>query len=242
MSVSLIDTAAACKEVVAKLLNESEVACDLEGVDLSRRGKVSILQLAPRSDPSQVYLIDITTLQQDAFVSGDLSKLLESESVLKVMFDPRNDCDALHHVHQQKVNNIYDVQIAFCVKENTKNRGRQMRYVKGMKGCLELIANSSPALRSEMRAAESVKEQGLKLFAPELGGCYSVWEERPLQPVLVKYCAYDVKYLFAMKDMWGGVYDSKIVERSRARVDKAVARSVAVEGRQRAVIDFSLAM
>lgn len=49
---------------------------------------------------------------------------------------------------------------------------------------------------------EKVKSEGTKLFVPELGGSYEVWNERPLNPVLVEYCANDVQLLFPMFDEW----------------------------------------
>ena len=44
------------------------------------------------------------------------------------------------------------------------------------------------------RAVVAIKARGLKLFAPELGGSYDVFLERPLRPEIVAYCCADVAY------------------------------------------------
>jgi exonuclease 3'-5' domain-containing protein 1 len=42
---------------------------------------------------------------------------------------------------------------------------------------------------------KAVKEAGVKLFAPEKGGSYEVFEKRPLDPRILAYCAQDVALL-----------------------------------------------
>ena len=44
------------------------------------------------------------------------------------------------------------------------------------------------------RAVASIKERGVALFAPELGGSYDVFLERLLRPEIVDYCCADVAY------------------------------------------------
>ncbi len=50
--------------------------------------------------------------------------------------------------------------------------------------------------------AERIKEHGKRLFAPELGGSYDVWVQRPLAPALAEYAAADVLHLFVMHARW----------------------------------------
>ena len=39
---------------------------------------------------------------------------------------------------------------------------------------------------------KKVKEAGNRLFAPEKGGSYNIFETRPLDPRILAYCAQDV--------------------------------------------------
>ncbi len=45
MSVKLLDNVADCATAVASLLRQEEIAVDIEGVDLCRRGKICIIQV-----------------------------------------------------------------------------------------------------------------------------------------------------------------------------------------------------
>jgi exonuclease 3'-5' domain-containing protein 1 len=55
---------------------------------------------------------------------------------------------------------------------------------------------------SERLRLDALKKAGTKLFAPERGGSYDVWRDRPMPPVLIEYCALDVRYLHTMRDAW----------------------------------------
>ena len=52
--------------------------------------------------------------------------------------------------------------------------------------------------RTRGRELARIKEEGLKLFAPEKGGSYAVWKERPLPEALIKYATSDVSLLLEM--------------------------------------------
>ena len=63
-------------------------------------------------------------------------------------------------------------------------------------------------MRDAAADAKATKEAGKRLFAPELGGSFAVFEVRPLAPALVKYCAYDVKYFELLDNTLFGSLDS----------------------------------
>lgn len=73
---------------------------DLEGVNLSRHGSISIIQIYVLPF-EETYLVDIHSLQEKAFsqTASDKSQtllgILESPDTPKVFFDVRNDSDAL---------------------------------------------------------------------------------------------------------------------------------------------------
>jgi exonuclease 3'-5' domain-containing protein 1 len=110
---------------------------DLEGINLSRHGSISILTLYDRSQP-HVYLIDVHTLGLAAFTtpsasckaspSSDvdvigaaslevaprfitLKSILETEKIPKVFFDVRNDADALFGCFGIKLQGVQDLQV-----------------------------------------------------------------------------------------------------------------------------------
>ncbi|KAL6406080.1 uncharacterized protein AUP68_10641 [Ilyonectria robusta] len=103
-SLVFVDNTAALSKMVDSLDGLPTVLpsmfIDLEGVNLSRHGTVSILQIYIL--PAKcTYLIDVYTLRHECFSTpGEngrtLKEILESELIPKVFFDVRNDSDALH--------------------------------------------------------------------------------------------------------------------------------------------------
>ena len=170
----LVDEIAVCKEVVAELLNEEQVAIDIEGIELGRSpGEICLIQIcaASKKTNSVCYLFDITTLQDAAFDEnkGNLRELLESTRVQKVFWDVRSDCDALHHNHKIRVQNAFDLQILY----HLKFCGRGKDYLTGLKTAMSEFGKTHMTV-SELHCLESLKEEGLRLFAPEHGGSYNV--------------------------------------------------------------------
>ncbi|GLI80011.1 hypothetical protein PoHVEF18_008359 [Penicillium ochrochloron] len=89
---------------------------DLEGVNLSQHGSISILQVFvyPRDE---TYLVDVYTLKKKAFTvpsskTGEtLLSILESSDIPKVFFDVRNDSDALFSHFGVKLTGVIDLQL-----------------------------------------------------------------------------------------------------------------------------------
>ena len=126
----LIDTVELCVKVCRILQNERMLSVDLEGVNLGREGKISILQIATRQIMSiplptttttptttwhtKVFLFDITTLKSSAFEEGKLKgALLQNGSIVKLLYDLRKDADALFYQFNCRLNNIIDLQILY---------------------------------------------------------------------------------------------------------------------------------
>jgi exonuclease 3'-5' domain-containing protein 1 len=87
---------------------------------------------------------------------------------------------------------VIDLQV-LCVKSFS----RSARHLPGMNKALSEVL--SPVAFAE---AERIKAVGKTLFAPEKGGSYDVWTQRPLAPALVEYAAADVLHIFAMHTRW----------------------------------------
>jgi exonuclease 3'-5' domain-containing protein 1 len=102
---SLIGTTAALADMLDKFGDLTgaipSLYLDLEGVNLSRHGSVSVLQIYVKARDC-TYLIDVHMLQQRAFStvgakSGKALKgILEDPAIEKVFFDIRRDSDALY--------------------------------------------------------------------------------------------------------------------------------------------------
>jgi len=73
-----------------------------------------------------------------------------------------------------------------------------------------------------MLECQRVKDRGIKLFAPEKGGAYEVFNERPLSTDIGLYCVQDVQWLPALYD----VYSRKLSNKMSARVARATLERV----------------
>ncbi|OAF59913.1 hypothetical protein VC83_03108 [Pseudogymnoascus destructans] len=77
---------------------------------------------------------------------------------------------------------------------------------------------------SEKRQWVAEKSKGKRLFAPELGGSYEVFNKRPLQEEMALYCTQDVKL---MPKLWQ-LYSSRILQSWAKRVEIATKDRIAM--------------
>lgn len=217
LSPKIIDTTAAIGELVELLTdvpnNPPSIYVDLEGINLSRHGLISIMQIfsLPRNE---VYLIDVHTLGQEAFsrpsTSGKTLKgILEDENIQKALFDVRNDSDALYAHFGVHLAGIQDIQLL-----ELATRSRSRRFINGLARCIERDAGLT---WSEASAWKNIKDNGRQLFAPERGGSYEVFNSRPLSEAIIKYCAQDVRIL---PKLWA-VYNGKLGWRCKEKIEVA---------------------
>ncbi|KAK6526496.1 hypothetical protein TWF694_005079 [Orbilia ellipsospora] len=170
---------------------------DLEGINLSRYGTISILTIyaAPQRT---TYLIDVHTLQHSAFTTPGrtnpnttLKSLLEDPLVPVVLFDVRNDNDALVNLYQVKMAGAIDIQLM-----ELACRAGKKRFLNGL---AKVLSSYNVMSEEQAKVITAKKEAGVKLFAPEKGGSYEVFNERPLRPEIGQYCVQDVAFL---KTLW----------------------------------------
>ena len=186
---------------------------DLEGVKLSRHGTISILQVFVLPQAC-TYLINIHSLGQEAFRTAgtknrSLKSILESKVIPKVFFDVRNDSDALYAHFEIGLACIQDIQLM-----ELATRTFSKMHVNGLSRCIERDAVMTP---SEKKCWTSVKEEGLKMFAPEHGGSHEVFDVRPLAENIRAYCVQDVQF---MPRLWAA-YHCRLTPRLASKVDKA---------------------
>lgn len=174
------------------------IAVDFEGVKLCRNGELCLAQFCLHDDQCTVYVLDVFSLGKDAFEAKSprgtsVQSILESPSIRKVWFDPRNDVDALYHQFGIETQGIFDLQVAEVAER--RNRGLGVRYVQGLFKCL----TNCPSLSDKHKLfAEKIDILGKNLFEPENGGSYEVFRMRPLHPIILVYSAHDVRYMLLL--------------------------------------------
>jgi exonuclease 3'-5' domain-containing protein 1 len=235
MDVEMIDAAPALQAFIAELPEfpngQPGLYVDLEGNDLSRNGTLSLITILvePRHT---VHLIDVKTLETAAFTTSDVNgktiqQILESDSLVKVFFDIRNDSDALFSLFGIRVAGIEDVQLM-----EVASRTSSKRLLNGLAKCIERDAPISFADKREWR---TVKDEGHRLFDPARGGSFAVFDERPLTPAMQKYCVQDVLHMPALRSAYkakiGNAWWAKIQEETIARI--ALSQSPIFNGKGR---------
>lgn len=189
---------------------------DLEGNNVSRHGTLSIITILVRPQ-NKIYLIDVTSLGRDTFTTKSTNKnlalkdVLESDSIIKVFFDIRNDSDALFGLHNIYVQNIEDLQL-FEFASRTFSK----RCVHGLKKCIETDLNLPYSEKQEwLRAKEKVQGRFRS-------GNFAAFDERPMSGEMIQYCAQDVVYMPRLREMYlNRLCDTwylKIMVETRARI------------------------
>ena len=195
MAFSIVDSPATMTSLLETLIalptSPPSLYLDIEGTNLSRHGSISIIEFLVLPQ-NHVYLIDVHVLGEKVFSTQSshgqtLKGILESPDIPKAFFDVRNDSDALYSHFNINLAGIQDIQLL----ENA-SRPFNRRCVNGLAKCIEKDATMTYSEKSNWKA---VKEQGRKLFAPELGGSYEVFNTRPMAEGITKYCVQDVLFL-----------------------------------------------
>jgi len=198
-TIVLVDTTASLDLCISDIspitgTQPAKLAIDLEGVELCRNGNVSIVQIF--ADTSNViWLVDVTTLGRAAFdhqgpFGQSLRGAFQNPSTKKLLFDVRNDADALWNIYQIELANVYDLQLLEVASRRSRNL--PSKIVIGLSQCIESYVGPPNAWKE-------VKEAGINLFSPAKGGSYTIFETRPLDSRIIAYCAQDVALSFQLE-------------------------------------------
>jgi exonuclease 3'-5' domain-containing protein 1 len=200
---------------------------DLEGQDLGRDGTLDILQLYHRNSHT-TYLIRIHKLGHDAFdtpgteTAMTLRGLLENEFIPKVLFDVRNDSDALFGLFGVKLRCVRDLQLM----EVAARSGNKKR-LNGLQACL---LNHGPLSGYTKRCFNRVKAWGRR----QMNENPTLFIEEPMSPRAQEYCAQDVQYLpwlykyysMYLNETWWQM----VLDKSKQRVEDSWRESYAGSG------------
>ena len=217
-------------------------AVDFEGVDLCRDGELLLAQCA--APDGRVVLIDVAVLGvQAAFEEGGLKALLESEDVLKIIYDGRSDADSLFHTCATRLTNVCDCQV-LCALHRDQTMGGSESSSRGpakarLPGLARALMACSSIASDEGKALAALKKAVQPLFVPELGGSYETWRERPLSPALLEYAAADVAHLHTLRDAWGHLCsDERMREITSERIERTITAEAFTKGSHMAERDF----
>lgn len=219
----LIDSDTGLQDAISELKGKiadrnSLLAVDCEGNSLSRKGELTIITVATEE---KVYIFDVLKLGQLIFTTG-LGEVLEDTFPNKLMFDCRQDSDALWHQFQVKLSGVLDLQLLEVIyrrehpTESTSNtstkakpgrkRGNrrsqktdEVEKVCGFGRCLQLYLQDEKLIKIKDKGKELLKENA------------EVWKNRPLMDELLKYCVVDTTAMFGLykklKEVNGGEQD-----------------------------------
>mmetsp|Transcript_143934 Transcript_143934/g.460730 ORF Transcript_143934/g.460730 Transcript_143934/m.460730 type:complete len:510 (-) Transcript_143934:81-1610(-) len=189
------------------------LAVDFEGVKLCRHGALCLVQITCSDDPRLVYVLDVHVLGKRAFslkTPGGLcmKAVLEDMQISKVWFDPRNDVDALYHQFGIMPQGIFDLQLAEVASR--RNQGFNVKFVSGLYKCL----TQCPELEQEQKVfAGKINDLGKRLFEPRDGGCYEIFQQRPLNPVILVYAAHDSRYMLVLYQQYAAAIGDAWIQR-----------------------------
>ena len=237
----LIDNELALNDAISELgkykqTSNNILAVDCEGVSLSRKGELTILSIATRE---KAYLFDVFKIGKTIF-SGGLKEILEDSTQEKLMFDCRQDSDALWHQFNVKLTGVLDLQLLeimyrrenptpTSVKPPTKSKfGRykrrsqftdQVEKLYGYRRCLELYIEDDKLVQT--------KDVGGELFKSNK----KLWKVRPLLKTLIEYCVVDTMGMFKLYDKMKDILSSMDKSRLKVASEKYVEYYRAKEGR-----------
>ncbi|OAK93864.1 hypothetical protein IQ06DRAFT_363950 [Phaeosphaeriaceae sp. SRC1lsM3a] len=248
LEVNIVDTTDQITQLIDSIaapgLSLPILYIDLEGVNLSRHGSISIVTLlVDRNNTQQIYLVDVHTLNALAFNTAGTTKktlrdILEAQQFIKVFFDVRNDSDALFSHFGIALKGIEDIQV---MESATRKTTASRRLVSGLAGCIRNLL-SHPSNYLDYARWKSIKEHGEQLFKPEVGGSHDVFNRRPMLKEIIQYCAGDVCYLVELRKLFLAQIQGcrhLVDEASRARVVASQKSTYKPHGQEKALAPWT---
>jgi len=179
-NVRIVVNTKECRSIVAAILESgAPVGVDAEGVNLGPSGPMTMLQVCTWS--GQVYLFDLLA-NRDLMGEGELGRLLQSEQVVKVVHDCRNDSAALFHQHGVTLRNVFDTQAAHAILQQQET-GKPVYKVKSV-SLVTLCRMYDAPVNPQKEHIKKVYRRDQKF-----------WARRPLTEDMIVYAAFDVMAL-----------------------------------------------
>lgn len=162
----------------AKSAEQMVVSIDCEGMNLGRKGTLSLIQLATTS--GEVFIFDVLTCPQMA--KAGLKSLLESDRIIKIIHGCDGDAANLFAQFGIILRNVFDTQVAQTVLQ-CQDQGKSVHDVQ-------------PQSLNKLCELYNVPTNPLKHEVTKMYVSHSwYWAERPLSSVMLSYAAEDVLVL-----------------------------------------------
>jgi len=169
-----------CQMLVEDVLQSGQpIGLDGEGVNLGPKGKLTLVQISTMS--GQVFIFDVQT-NPGLFIQGRLADLLQSENIVKVIHDCRNDSAALYFQHGITLKNVFDTQAAHAVVQ-LQETGKPVYKVKNVSFNALCELYNAPV--------NPMKDQVKNIYRRD----QKFWARRPLSKDMICYAAADVMAL-----------------------------------------------
>ncbi|XP_072934656.1 egalitarian protein homolog [Epargyreus clarus] len=170
-----------CATLIDSIMNpkrttKSIVSFDCEGINLGLKGVLTLCQIATMN--GEVYILDILACP-GMVIEGKIKDLLESENVVKIIHDCRNDSVNLHNQFEITLKNVFDTQAAHAVLQ-LQQQGVPVYKVKNLS--LNALCELYNAPMNPM------KEQLKNVYRRD----QRYWARRPLTKDMIIYAASDV--------------------------------------------------
>lgn len=170
-----------CATLIDSIMNpkrntKSIVSFDCEGINLGLKGVLTLCQIATMN--GEVFILDILAAP-GMIIEGKIKELLESESVIKIIHDCRNDSVNLHNQFEITLKNVFDTQAAHAVL-SLQHQGVPVYKVKNLS--LNALCELYNAPINPM------KEQLKNVYRRD----QRYWARRPLSKDMIIYAASDV--------------------------------------------------
>ncbi len=184
MDIIWIDTEDLLRSLLKEIRGVSAVQpsfyIDAEG--FGRAGSPDLLQIHVL--PLQkTFIIDVFTLQRAAFDTTFrttlLRTLLESPCITKVLFDLRQDSNAMYSNYQVSIESIVDLQLMEYFKPG---RCANPQYLNGLKVCVQRDSGFPPECIKQWSQEKTLANSTARAF-----------QKRPLPAHLLQYAAGDVQ-------------------------------------------------
>lgn len=178
---TVIASARECSTLIDSIMNvkrngKSIVSFDCEGINLGLKGVLTLCQIATMN--GEVYILDIMACPS-MVVEGKIKELLESENVIKIIHDCRNDSVNLQNQFEITLKNVFDTQAAHAVLQ-LQQQGVPVYKVKNLS--LNALCELYNAPMNPM------KEQLKNVYRRD----QRYWARRPLTKDMIIYAASDV--------------------------------------------------
>ena len=102
-----------------------------------------------------------------------------------LMFDCREDADALKHLYNVRLDGVLDVQL-LEVMDRIRYRG--YTKIRSRMHCLELFVSDITMLEVKLKGKSSMSQDN------------KLWEKRPLSEEILKYAIIDIRAIFKLYD------------------------------------------